>query len=72
MVIDILQARNNIESLVKGIASGTGVSFGTKELIVYVDDYNKESEARSRIGDSYEGFAIKYVVSGNVKPLLFQ
>ena len=72
MSIDILTARNNIESLVKGIASGTGVSFGEKEIIIYISDYTKEAEIRNRVGSSYEGFALKFVQSGNVKGLSFQ
>jgi len=71
-MIDILQARQSVESLVMGIATGTGISYGDKSIIVYIKDYTAESEARNRIGNSYEGFAIKYVVSGNIKPLSFQ
>ncbi len=67
MTIDILTARNNIESLVKGIASGTGVSFGTKEIIIYISDYTKEAEIRNRIGSKYQGFGLKFVYSGKVQ-----
>lgn len=75
MVIDILEARQNVDSLVAGLASGTGVSMGTKEIIVYVKDYNSESEIRNRIGNNYQGFPIRVVISGNVtifqwRPLL--
>ena len=67
MVIDILTARNNIESLVKGIASGTGVSFGEKEIIIYISDYTKEAEIRNRIGTEYQGFKLRFVYSGKVQ-----
>jgi len=67
MSIDILTARNNIESLVKGIASGTGVSFGTKEIIIYISNYTKEAEIRNRIGNEYQGFKLKFVYSGKVQ-----
>ena len=67
MAIDILTARNNIESLVKGIASGTGVSFGTKEIIIYISDYTKEAEIRNRLGNSYEGFNLRFVYAGNIQ-----
>lgn len=65
-MVDILQARQSIESLTQGLSTGTGVSMGTKEIIVYVKDYNAESELRNRIGNNYEGFPLKFVVSGNV------
>lgn len=72
MAIDILQARQSVESLTQGLSIGTGVSFGDKSIIVYVTDYTKEAEIRNLIGSMYEGFTIKYVISGNIKPLSFQ
>ena len=72
MAIDILQAKQLLEQQISGLATGTGVSFSDKSIIIYVTDYNKESEIRSRVGNSFEGFAIKYVVSGKVTSLSFQ
>lgn len=72
MTIDILEARNNIQSLVSSLISGTGVSMGTKEIIIYISDYNKEQEVRNRIGDNYQGFGIKYITSGIIYGLTFQ
>lgn len=66
MAIDILSARTQIEQMVAGLSSGTGVSFGDKSIIIYVSDYTKEQEIRNRIGNNYQGFPLKFVVSGNV------
>lgn len=66
MAIDILQARQNIEPLVQGLVTGTGISMGTKEIILYVPDNSKAQEIRNRIGESYQGFKLKFVVSGGV------
>lgn len=66
MAIDILSARTSLELLIQGMASGTGVSMGTNEIIVYVLDYNKEQELRNRIGNNYQGFNIKYIMSGKL------
>jgi len=72
MAIDILEARQQIESLVSGLSSGVGVSMGSNEIIIYISDSNKEQDIRNRIGDNYQGFGIKYIVSGKVQGLSFQ
>ena len=66
-MISILESRQSLEKLVAGLASGTGVSFGTKEIIIYISDYTKEAAIRNRIGNVYEGFPLKFVVSGKVQ-----
>jgi len=66
MPIDILQARQDLQSLTSDLIVGTGVSFGDKSIIIYVSDYIKENEIRNRIGDSYQGFKLRFIISGNV------
>lgn len=66
MAIDILSARMSLEQLIQGLSTGSGVSMGTKELIVYVHDYNAEKEIKNIIGDSYQGFGIRYILSGKI------
>ncbi len=67
MTIDILTARNNIQSLLSGLISGTGVSFGDKNIILYIPSYIEEQKIKNIIGNSYEGFPIKFVYSGKVQ-----
>ncbi len=67
MTIDILSARQNLEPLVAGLVTGTGVSMGTNEIILYISDYTKEYEIRSRIGETYNGFNLRFVYAGNVQ-----
>lgn len=67
MVIDILSARISLEPLIQGLATGSGVSFGDKSIIIYVSDYSKEQEIRSRIGTQYEGFNLRFITSGKIQ-----
>lgn len=67
-MIDLLKARETVESEIKNISgfSGTGVSFGEKSIIIYISDYTKEAEIRNKIGNSYHGFKLRFIISGNV------
>lgn len=65
-MIDILQAKQMLENQISGLATGTGVSMGTKEILIYVSDYSKEQQIRNRVGPQYEGYNIRFIISGNV------
>ncbi len=66
-MIDLLSARKIVESKIHNIpgVTGTGVSFGDKNIIIYVKNYNAEIEVRNAIKGQHQ-FPLKFVISGNI------
>jgi hypothetical protein len=68
---DIQSIRSQVEQRISDVPGimGTGISFSTKEIIIYVSDYNTEQSIKNRIGEYADGFKLKFVYSGTIKPM---
>lgn len=68
-MITIHEARTSIENKIRGLAIGTGINYGSQEIIVYVNDFSSEQKIRNTIENETYGFNLKFVHTGTIRPL---
>ena len=65
--ISIYSAKASVEAQLVGIADVTGTGISSDSIVVYVASSEAESEALRRVGNSYQGYNLQVVRTGQIR-----